>query len=142
MPSQVEQVVDSGMYTQKPLSLPYRFESSHPPFPDPGRLMGLLCSIVCVPICDMDGLWNQLSMSNTITPQLVCHDLPGFTTMASYQALEETLRCCSIPLCLKEYINNFSVLVHGSRQIMLLAVNFHEHFIDEKCVTVASVFPL
>ena len=108
------------MYTQKPLSLPYRFESSHPPFPDPGRLMGLLCSIVCVPICDMDGLWNQLSMSNTITPQLVCHDLPGFTTMASYQALEETLRCCSIPLCLKEYINNFSVLVHGSPQIMLL----------------------
>ena len=40
MPSKVEKIVDRRVDSQKSLSLCCRFESSHPAFSDPGRLMG------------------------------------------------------------------------------------------------------
>ena len=42
MSTQDEQIVDSCMRVQKPLSLPNRLEISHPAFSNPGRLMRLL----------------------------------------------------------------------------------------------------
>jgi hypothetical protein len=36
---------------------------------------------------------------------------------------------CAITLCLEEYINDFTILVHGSPKVMLLAVDLHEDFI-------------
>jgi hypothetical protein len=37
--------------------------------------------------------------------------------------------------CLKKYI-------HSSPQVVMLAVDFHEDFINEECIAVASVFSL
>ena len=51
--------------------------------------------------------------------------------MVSQQALEKPCGCCTITLCLKIHINHFSILVHGSPQVMLLAVDLHKDFIDE-----------
>ena len=39
---------------QKPLSLPNRLELSQPSFSNPGRLMGLLCSIIAVLFSTVD----------------------------------------------------------------------------------------
>ena len=36
-------------------------------------------------------------------------------------------------------INDFSVLIDGSPQIVLFAINLHEYFINEKCVSIALV---
>jgi hypothetical protein len=41
---------------------------------------------------------------------------------------------------LKIHIDHFAILVYGSPQIVLLAIDFYEDFIDEEGVTVASVF--
>ena len=62
------------MSIEKPLSLPCRFEFSHPPLSHPGRLMGLLGPVVGIPISDMDCFRDQLSMRNSIATQLVCPD--------------------------------------------------------------------
>jgi hypothetical protein len=40
---------------------------------------------------------------------------------------------------LKEYINNFTVLVNGSPQVMLLPLDSHEHLINEESIAVALV---
>ncbi len=48
VPSQIEQITHRSMGTQKPLSLPYRFELSHPSLSHPGRLMRLLGPIILV----------------------------------------------------------------------------------------------
>jgi hypothetical protein len=81
-------------------------------------------------------------MSNTITAQLIRHDLSGFTTMASHQSLEEPHCCCSISLCLEKHIYYFAILINSSPEIMLLTIDLYEHFIDKECVAVSSVLSL
>jgi len=66
MPTEVEQIADRGMGTQKSLRLPGRLELTHPSLPDPGRLMRLLSPIILILLCTVDRLWYQLTMCNTI----------------------------------------------------------------------------
>jgi hypothetical protein len=58
------------------------------------------------------------------------------------QAFEEPFCRCAIPSGLQEDINEFAILINSAPQVVLLAVNFHEGFIDEECVTVSSVPPI
>jgi len=64
--SQIEQIVDGAVSIEEPLSLPYRFEPSHHPLSHPGRFMGLLCTIVRVPISDMGCFRDQPPMCDSI----------------------------------------------------------------------------
>jgi len=57
--------------------------------------------------------------------------------MRSQEALEESLSGGTIPSRLEIYINHLTILVHCPPQIMLLAINFYEDFIDVEGVTVA-----
>ena len=66
VPTQIEQVTDSCMNSQKSLSLPDRFEAAHPSFPHSGRLMRLLSPIVLILLSAMDRAWYQLSMGYPI----------------------------------------------------------------------------
>ena len=130
------------MSTQKSLSLRYRLKLTHPSLPYPGRLMRLLCSIVGIPVTDVDGFRYQLAMRYTITPKLICHDLPGLAAMPSQQTFEEPLSRSAIPAGLEIHIDNFSILVHSSPKVELLAINLDEDFIDVECVAVALVLSL
>jgi len=90
----------------------------------------------------VEDIWHQLPMGYTKTSQLICHYLPRFATVAPHQSPEEPLRRCSIPPGLQEHINHLAVLVHGSPQVVLFAVDFHEDFVDEEGIAVAAVLPL
>ena len=71
------------MSAKEPLCLPYRFESSHPPLPNPSGLVRLLSPIILKLPGTVDRLRNQFPMSNAITAQFIGHDLPGFAAVAS-----------------------------------------------------------
>ena len=71
------------MGTKESLSLLHRFEAAHPPLPNPGRLMGLLCPIVLILLSAMDRAWYQLSMGDTIAAQFVCNYLSWLCSVAS-----------------------------------------------------------
>ncbi len=71
------------MGTQESLSLPNRLELSHPPLPDPGRFMRLLCPIILILLSTVDRLRHHLPMRYSIAAQLISHDLPGFAAMAT-----------------------------------------------------------
>ena len=83
MPTQIEEITDSGMSTQESLSLLYQFEFSHPSLPFSGSLMGLLCPIILILLCTVYRLRYQFTMGNTITAQCIRHDLSGLSTMAA-----------------------------------------------------------
>jgi len=40
---------------------------------------------------------------------------------------------------LKIHINDFPVLIHGSPQVMLLAIDLHENFVDIEGIAVATM---
>ena len=78
-------------------------------------------------------------MCNSIAAQFIGHDLPGFAAMRSQQTPEEALSSSPIPFDLKKYIDHFSVLVNSRPQVVLLAIDPDEDFIDEEGVAIASV---
>jgi hypothetical protein len=78
-------------------------------------------------------------MGHTITSQFVRHNLPGFTVVAAEQALEESLRRCTIPICLKIYIDHLTILIDSPPELMLLTVYLYEDLVDEKGITVATM---
>ena len=79
MPTKVEQIVHSGMGTQKTLCLLYRFELAHTPLSNSRRLMRQLSSIVRISRCIVNRLWNQFSVRDSIAPQFIRHDLSWLT---------------------------------------------------------------
>jgi len=100
------------MSPQKSLSLSGRFKLPHPPLPDPGRLMRLLSPTILILFSTVDRAGNQLTMSNTLTTQLVSHNLPGLTFMTSQQTLEKLLSRNTISPCLKIHINHVTILIY------------------------------
>jgi len=49
--------------------------------------------------------------------------------------------CTQKPLGLKIHINDLAILVYSTPQVMLLAIDLYEDLVDEKGITVTSVFP-
>jgi hypothetical protein len=78
-------------------------------------------------------------MSHTVASQLVRHDLAGLIPVTFEQSFEEALGGLTISARLQEYINHFAVLIDGTPKIVLLALDLHEHLIEEKRIAVALV---
>ena len=71
------------MCIDESLCLPHRLETPHSSLPYPGRLVRLFGPVVLILLSAVDHFRNQLTMSNTVTTELVRHDLPGLTAMIS-----------------------------------------------------------
>jgi hypothetical protein len=104
--------------------------------------MRLLYSIILILLITVDRLWKQFSVSDSIASQFISHDLPRLASMVPQQAPEETLSSRPIPLGLEIHINHFSILVYCSPKVMLLAIDLHEHLVDEEGIAIPSVLPL
>ena len=59
--------------------------------------------------------------------------------MTPYQPPEEPLGSSPTPSGLKIHINQFTILVHCPPEIVLLAIDLHKDFIDEKGIAIPSV---
>ena len=79
-------------------------------------------------------------MSNAITPQFIGNYLSGFTAMASQQTLKESLSSSTITLRLQIHINNLTILIDCSPQVVLFAIHLYKDFIDAEGVAIASMF--
>ena len=81
VPIRIEYIANRNMGTQESLWLPDRFELSNISVPSPSSFMRLLSPLILILPRTVDRLWCQVPMRDTITAQLVCHDLPGLTAM-------------------------------------------------------------
>ncbi len=55
------------------------------------------------------------------------------------QALEKALCSLAVTPVLEKHINHFTILINRTPKIVLLALDLHEHFIDEEGITIALV---
>ena len=81
----------------------------------------------------------QLAMSQTVASQLVRHGLAWRIPVTFEQSFEEVLGAFPISSRLQEYFNHFAISVERALKIVLLALNFDEHLVEEKRVAVALV---
>ncbi|MFT7213171.1 MAG: hypothetical protein ACI9XK_003427 [Granulosicoccus sp.] len=119
MATQIEQTVDSSINTQESLSLFDRFKlrdtgPTHGSLPHPGGLMRRLSSIVGVFLSGVNRCRHQFSMCHTIASQFFRDYLPWLTFVFLDHSFEESLSGASTTLLLKEYINDFSILIKTS----------------------------
>ncbi|MGB7301434.1 MAG: hypothetical protein WBD34_19095, partial [Burkholderiaceae bacterium] len=78
-------------------------------------------------------------MRNVITSQLVRHNRPRIATVRSQQSGKEAPGCLSIAFLLHEYINDFSILIDGTPQIMLFPVDLDKDLIKIERITEPQV---
>jgi hypothetical protein len=60
----------------------------------------------------MNGFRNAVSVSDTMSPQLIAIDLPGLSAIASKKALEKPLGRSTVSPVLQVNIHHFPALVH------------------------------
>jgi hypothetical protein len=113
----------------------YRFESAHPTFSLPSRLMGDFGSIVRVLSRVMDGTRHLFSMRRTVASQLVSDESPRCLTLLLEQPTKEAGCRFRIASCLHQDIQDLAILVNCSIQIALLFVDPNEDFIQEPLIT-------
>jgi hypothetical protein len=104
--------------------------------------MGLLGPVVGILGIIMNNSGHQLTTSNAIAAQFICHNLSRLIAMTAQQPLEEALRGCAVPTSLEKHINDFTILIDCSPKVMLLAIDLHEDFVDVKGIAVSSVLSL
>lgn len=90
----------------------------------------------------MNRIGNEFSMCNNITSEFISDYLPRFIPMCLQKPFKESPCCLAITTFLKIHIDNLSILINCSPEVMLFTVNLDEHFIDEKCIAIATMFPL
>lgn len=94
-----------------------------------------LGSVICILACIVNRVWDEFSMCDAIASQLIGHYFPGFIMMILQQAFEKALGGLAVASCLQKHINHLSVLINSSPQVLLLTLDLHEYFADEKCIS-------
>ena len=85
---------------------------------------------------------EQLTLSDTVAPQLVGHDYPWHVLQTPKKSPKEALRRVGIAAGLNENIEHDTILIHGTPKILLPAVDSDEEFVQIPGITEASLFLL
>ena len=92
--------------------------------------MRVLCSVVKSLVLAVLHSWHDLSLRCTVALQLVRDDYPRHVLQALQQLTEETLGRLLVPATLHQDVQNVAILIHGSPQIMILAIDLDEYLIE------------
>ena len=122
MAAQVEEVRHGGVDVNESLRLKHGLEPSHSPLPYAGRLMRQLGPIVRVSTGVVRSAWQQRAAGNRVTSQFVCHDRSRLATETREQVPEEAPGGRRVPSLLEQYLDNFTVLIHGTPRVPLPAL--------------------
>jgi len=118
------------MRSQEVLRRCDRLEAVDVPLPPPRRLVRILGMVVPIPSGFVSRSNAQAPVRRAMAPQLVRHHDARRYTGALQELAEETLRGLSSAVCLDQNIQNLPVLIHGTPQIALLALDASEHLVS------------
>jgi hypothetical protein len=100
-----------------------------------GAVVGILPGVV--------GYRRQnCSFCCTVALEFVGDDPERLPVLTAHQPAKESLGCALIAAGLQQNINHISVLINGTPEILLLAVDSDEQFIQIPDVAKATLFPL
>ena len=132
---------DAAERKQEPLGLPRPGEAFHHPFPDPGRLMGVLGPVVEVLRAAMGHRRQKLAVSDLIAGQLVGDNHPRHLSQALEQLTEKPLGRHRVAARLHQDVEHVAVLVDRAPQLMGGAVDLHEDLVEVPFVAGAGPPP-
>ena len=125
----MEVAMDERVSGEEGLRLVQRLEPLHLAFSSPCRSMRVLGAIVEIPALSVLDPGEQVALGHAVTSQLVGHDDPWHVVQAFQQAPEETLSGVGIAAFLNQDVEHNAVLVNGTPEIVLNALEPDEHFI-------------
>jgi hypothetical protein len=125
-----KEILDRIMQREKPLGVPGGFESAHLPFPLAGRLMRDLGSIVGVPLHTVSYVAEDGSYGSRVASQFVGNDSPWFGTLVPQESPKESVCGAPIAMRLDQDVDHVAVLIHSTPEVMLLAIDSNEDFIQ------------
>jgi hypothetical protein len=126
----MEVAIDERVSGEEILSLFRRFEPLHLPFSTSCRPMRGFGAVVQKSALSMFDVGEDLMLCRAVAFQLVSHDHPRHVLQALQQPLEETLRRLRVAAALNEDVEHDAVLIHGTPEIMLLALDPDEHLVQ------------
>jgi hypothetical protein len=135
MPAWTEVTVDESVGGEEVLGLPRGFEPLHLTLSSPRRSMRVLGSIVQISALSVLDTGKQLTLSDAIAQQLVGHNHPRLILQTRQQPLEESLRRLGIAPGLNQDIEHNAILINGTPEIMLHALDADEDFVHMPLVT-------
>ena len=127
------------MHSEKALSHVERLESPHRAFSRPRFLVRACDSIVRVSRGISPRIRNEVTLRDLVAGELVRNDAAGFCFGGLEDPSEEPCRCGSVAFLRQINVDNLTVLVDGSPQLVLCTADFNEDFIDEERVTEACM---
>ena len=129
------------MHSEKALSHVERLESPHRAFSRPRFLVRACDSIVRVSRGISPRIRNEVTLRDLVAGELVRNDAAGFCFGGLEDPSEEPFRCGSVAFLRQISVDNLTVLVDGSPQLVLCTADFNDDFIDEERVTEACMAP-
>ena len=75
-------------------------------------------------------------MSHVVAAQFVRDNLTWFAVMFTQESLKKALCGLSITPLLQVYIDDFTVLIYGSPQVVPLTLDLHEYLINEERIAI------
>jgi hypothetical protein len=127
---------------EKLLRLTSRLESAHLPLPLAGGLMRGFGAIVGVTFRVMSHVAKDRSHSCRVTSEFVGNDTKWFFSLAAQQSSKESFCGALITARLNQDVDHVAVLVHGTPEILLLAIDPNEDFVQVPNISEAALTPL
>ena len=138
MTAHAEKILDDTVEGEKSLSLTGRLESTHLPLPLAGRLMRNFSAVVGVAVHAMCEVAEDGSHGSRVAPKPVSNDAKRLLSLAMQQPAEESFGSPLVPARLNQDIDHVAVLVDGPPEMLLLAVNSNEDFVQVPGVSPAG----
>ena len=120
---------DDPVHLDKALDMPSGLKPSHASLPFARRLMGVLRSVIEVPVLSMSNAGHHNPFCGRIAAQLIRHDHAWLASCRPQQLTKEPQRRKPITLWLDKDINHNPVLIDRSPEIMSNPVDLEKDFI-------------
>ena len=118
------------MEGEKPLCLTGRFESTHLPFPLARRLMRSLRAIIRVTLGRVSHVAEAGSDRGRVASQSVSDDAQWLSSLPAQKSAKEPLCSASITPRLHQDVDYFAVLIDRAPEILQVAVDSKEDFVQ------------
>ena len=141
VPTHVEEIANNTMYRQEALRLSNGLELAHLAFPLLGRLMRHFREVVRIAPGVVDDGRHDRAARCSVASQLVGDEAARLPTLALQQLAEESPCGRGVSSALDEDVEDITILVNGSPQVVSVASDGDEDLVKEPGVSESTLPP-
>jgi hypothetical protein len=130
MPARSKVLGNRPIGGEKPLRVARRLESLHAPFPLARGLMGVLRTVVEIPMLAVLDTREDLPLRRPVTLELIRDEHPWYVLTSLEELAEELLGRLFVPPSLHQDVEDVPVLVDRPPQVVAFLVDRDEHLVQ------------